>query len=715
MKNNHSFYDIFYQQGENPVFCYRSGNLVYEETLFQGALLSCGYNAAGYPLNVLTNFPTRLDKRHYMEPFAFNVEIDGQSVDFDLEFVDFIVEREKTCVKTVLVLESRIKPVRIKVHTILDGTQMFTRYLEIENLSDGYLNVSRLSVLSGGLETMEADRLTYSNKVEDFYSIGYFDSDSWGHEGKFAWHPLSAEVTCVDSRYNRDRFRHPLVFIRNNVMGKIWFAQIEWSGGCRFTVDYNAQPERDTTHLSFKAEIAAHNPMYVLGPHESLTSPGVHMGLVQGDIDDAVNEMHAHIRKTVLNSPEIDNSINLVGCGMGAEHDMSVETSKAFINQFAQMGGEVFIVDAGWECPPDRETEWGDFTGTNIPSPERYPNGIGEISEYCHANDMKFGLWADIESLGKLSGAYSEHPEWRAPNVFGDSTRRLIDFTNPQAAKWAEDELARIISEYKLDLLRVDNNVDYTEYYNMRDAGSRRKECLSVRHFKAVCKMYSNLKKRFPNVIFENCAGGGGRSDLAIMKAFHHTWVSDCQCAPTSVMITNGMTMALPPERVDRLFAGMNCHKFGSLDAQMRNTMLGHMSLNVIAPAAATVNTAQMEFVRHSVSVYKDFIRPFLPNCKIFHHTPETKKTLEDGFTVLEIASPDGDRGAMTVFSMAQTQKSEVKVRLKGVDVSKSYKVTLDNDRSSFVLSGRELRQNGIIVDIPSSMSSELILYEVIK
>ena len=46
MKNNHSFYDIFYQQGENPVFCYRSGNLVYEETLFQGALLSCGYNAA---------------------------------------------------------------------------------------------------------------------------------------------------------------------------------------------------------------------------------------------------------------------------------------------------------------------------------------------------------------------------------------------------------------------------------------------------------------------------------------------------------------------------------------------------------------------------------------------------------------------------------------------------------------------------------------------
>ncbi len=715
MKSNHSFYDVFYQPGDNPVFCYRSGNVVYEEMLFQGALMSCGYNAAGYPLNVLTNFPTRLDRRRYMEPFAFNVEIDGQSVDFDLDFVDFIIEREKTFVKSVLVLESKIKPVRIKVNTVLDGTQMFTRYLEIENLSDGCLNVSRLSVLSGGLETMEADRLTYSNRVEDFYSIGYFDSDCWGQEGKFAWHDLMPEVTCVQTRYNRDRFRHPLMFIRNNVMGKIWFAQIGWSGGCCFTVDYNAQPERSETYLSFKAEITAHNPMYVLAPRESLVSPEVHMGLVQGDIDDAVNEMHAHIRKTVLNSSEIDNTINLVGCGMGAEHDMSVETSKAFIDQFAQMGGEVFIVDAGWECPPARETEWGDFTGTNIPDKERYPDGIGELSDYCHAKGMKFGLWADIESLGKFSNAYNEHPEWRAANVFGERTRRLIDFTNPQAAKWAEDELSRIISEYKLDLLRVDNNVDYTEYYNMRDVGSGRKECLSIRHFNAVCRMYSNLKKRFPNVIFENCAGGGGRSDLAIMKAFHHTWVSDCQCAPTSIMITNGMTMALPPERVDRLFAGMNCHKFGSLDAQMRNTMLTHMSLNVIAPAAATVNTEQMEFVRHSVSVYKDFIRPFLPTCNIFHHTPETKKSMEDGFTVLEIASPDGDRGAMTVFSMTQAVKSEVKVKLKGVDVSKDYKVTLDNDRNSFVLSGRELRQNGLTVDIPSSMASELILYEAIK
>ena len=120
-----------------------------------------------------------------------------------------------------------------------------------------------------------------------------------------------------------------------------------------------------------------------------------------------------------------------------------------------------------------------------------------------------------------------------------------------------------------------------------------------------------------------------------MMKAFNHTWVSDCQCAPHSLYITNGMTMALPPERVDRLFAGMGCHSFGSFDLQMRNTMLTHMSLNVVAPASASLIPLQMEFVIHSTDIYKEFIRPILPTAKMCHHTPDSSESLKDGFSAL--------------------------------------------------------------------------------
>lgn len=701
----HNFCDLYYQAGENPVFSYRSSLAVYEEVLQGGVLVSSGYNAAGYPLNVLSGFPSRLNPADFAEPSAFNIEIDGRSIDFGLKFVDLKIERTENGVESVLILDSSIKSVRLKIHTMLDGTQMFSRYIEIENLSDESMALSRLSLLAGGLEKTEHDRYSAHADVNKIYSVGYFESDRWGREGEFVWHDLTPEAFSVSARFGNDRFRHPLIFIRNNLTGLIYFSQIGWSSGCRFTLDYNANSERTSSALAFKAEVVSHNPMAVIAPKETFVTPEVHMGVINGGLDDAVNEMHTHIRKSVLNMKEADPAECLVGAGMGAEHDMSVETSKNFMRQFADMGGEVFIVDAGWECPPEKQTEWGNYSGTLVPDPDRYPNGLHELSEYCHSLGMKFGLWVDIESLGRNCPYFEERPEWRATDIFGKRNPRMIDMSIPEAAKWAEDELARIISEYKLDLLRVDHNVSFREYFAFNGG-----ECISIRHHQAVYKMYENLKKRFPTVIFENCAGGGARTDLGMMKNFNHTWVSDCQRAPYSVSITNGMTMALPPERVDRLFAGMGCHEHGSLDLQMRNTMLTHMTLNVVAPVGAELNSSQMDFIRRSVKLYKDFIRPILPAAKVYHHTPEAKK---EGLCVLEIAAPDSTKGAIGIFTLSKAQK--ICVTPKGINAGKQYKITLDNSGASFALSGYELMNGGLKIDIPSSLASELVLYEEVN
>ncbi|MBR3788929.1 MAG: alpha-galactosidase, partial [Clostridia bacterium] len=398
---------------------------------------------------------------------------------------------------------------------------------------------------------------------------------------------------------------------------------------------------------------------------------------------------------------------------MGAEHlDMGEKICKDYIDQFQKMGGEIFIIDAGWVCPKGEQVEWSNYNGLNVPDKDLYPNGITEVVDYCHENGLKFGLWMDVESLGKLCPQFKSNPDWRAKNTLGEQTDRFIDFTNEEAAMWCETELERVITEYKLDLLRVDYNTSYRDYFNMRDTGTGVKECLTIKHFYRVYKMYENLKKKFPNVIFENCAGGGGRCDLGQMKYFNHTWVSDCQRAPKSIYITNGMTMCLPPERVDRLFAGMGCHEHGSLDLQLRNTMLGHMSLNVIAPMETEINNSLLEFVKHSTDIYKDFIRPILPDCLIFHHTPETDVAHKNGFTVLEIATPGKTKGAITVFSTENNNGNSIVVKPKGVRADKNYKVTLDNDRVSFNVSGYELKNNGISISLTSSMTSELILFE---
>lgn len=709
MKNNNPFTDI-YISGDNKTISYRSKDMVYEELFKDGALITGGWNASGYPLDVLTNCPSRLDVRRFTEPFAFNLEIDGLRVDYDLQLIDISVENVAEGKKCFILLKSNIKPIEIKVCTILDGTQMFSRYLEIKNLSDSPLCISKLALISGGTEVMSTGHTRDAEDINKLYSIGYFDEDSWAREGQFRWRDLPPDTTSIDGRFSRDRFRHPLIFIRNNVLGHIWYCQLGYSGGYRFSVDCNAKPFNSEVPLSFKAEITGHAPLLVLKPYEEYTTPQVHMGIVHGDLDCAVNEMHKHIRKTVLNNPYADPSPALINCGMGAEHNMDVDGSKAFIDQFAEMGGEIFTIDAGWVCPPGKEMEWGNYNGLNIPDKKRYPNGIKEISDYTHEKGLKFGLWVDIESLGKYAPYFDEKPHFRSDNVFGSKNPKYIDMSIPEVAEWAESELSRIIEEYNLDLLRVDHNVDYREYFSMRDSGFGIKECVCLRHNDAVYNMYNRLKSKYPHVIFENCAGGGGRTDLGMMKNFNHSWVSDNQKMPYSVAITNGMTMALPPERVDRLFAGMGCHTTGSLRSHMRNTMLGHISLNVISPAGAVFNSKNIAFVKHCTDIYKSFIRPFISKAVTYHHTPEMYVS---DVCILEIADPDKTQGAITVFSMSTYNGDTIKVTPKGIDKSKNYTVILDNDGCSFTVTGYELSK-GIDITLPSQLDSELLLYKEI-
>lgn len=716
MQKKFDFCRADFQDGKEQVICYRTGKAVYEERFADGMLAAAGYNFAGYPLNVLSNVPSRLERKYFWEASAFHLEVDGSNVDFGLKLEDFTQEKTETGVHAVLSLLSEIKPIRIRVHTILDGTCSLTRYLEVENLSDVPVSISKLSVLSGGMETLEKNQLEIKCPVNEIYSLGYFDETSWGCEGDFAWHPLEPAVTAIDTRFRRVRFRHPLVFLKNRMTGQIWSIQTEWSGGCRFSFDYEAKKTSPDfkTHLTFEAEITGYTPLYRLGGGETMETPAVHIGVVHGDLDDAILDMHAHIRRSVLCGEEIDPSEALIGCGMGAEHDMSMETSKAFARQMKEMGGELFLVDAGWQCPPGEEMQWFAYNGIYEPDKDRYPNGLLELSDYCHSIGMKFGIWTEIERVGKMSPLHQEKAEWRSSDIYGNpSEGGYLDFSNPEVEAWAEETLAKLITDYKLDLLRVDYNIRGEDYFAMRDMGTGAKECISMKHFQAVYRVYRNLKKRFPQVIFENCAGGGGRTDLGIMKGFHHTWVSDWQRMPRSITITNGMTMALPPERVDRLFAGMGCHTFGAVASHMRNTMLTHMSLNVIAPAILEANPEVMDFIRHSTDLYKTFIRPMLPTSKIYHHTPEVGVEQEHRTTILELAAPDGERGVVAVFALAEDGAS-CRIKCKGASAQKQYKVTLDNSGESFTMGGAQLKLEGLPIQVGSAMGSELILYQEI-
>lgn len=79
-------------------------------------------------------------------------------------------------------------------------------------------------------------------------------------------------------------------------------------------------------------------------------------------------------------------------------------------------------------------------------------------------------------------------------------------------------------------MFRIDYNTTIYE------GGDRMKdgflENTEWRHVQALYAVFDHLRKRFPNVIFQNRTNGGGRLDYGIMQRFENTELSDWLRAP---------------------------------------------------------------------------------------------------------------------------------------------------------------------------------------
>ncbi len=359
-------------------------------------------------------------------------------------------------------------------------------------------------------------------------------------------------------------------------------------------------------------------PMRIIAPSETVGTPEMHLGLVYGDLDEAVQSMHMHLRKSVFLSPARGQR-GWVESGIGPELEITVEQVNHAIDAAIEAGAEVFFIDASWYATPGGD--WWKTVGDWSVNRQRFPDGLKPFRDRVHAAGMLWGSWMDAERVGNESRVAKEHPDWLAMNYDGKREMGgLLDLTNPDAAKWMEEQIIGVIEENELDFFRLDYNTDPGR--GIRTVKDGFVENGYWRYYETLYRIYDRLRVRFPKVIFENCAGGGARTDIGMVRRFNHTDVTDWQIAPRSFMITNGMTMALPPECVDRLLGGQDGQSAAEFSFQSRLLLFMEPKFGFLYPIGATVNPLFMAQIKHWIGQYKNFVRPFISTSRIYHHTP---------------------------------------------------------------------------------------------
>ena len=431
---------------------------------------------------------------------------------------------------------------------------------------------------------------------------------------------------------------------------------------------------------------------------------------VTGDLDAALQAMHDHLRKSVF-MPQPRGRGGWVESGLGPEVEITPEQVMHAIDVAAELGAEVFFVDASWYARPGGN--WWRTVGDWDVDLNRFPEGIKPFRDHAHEKGLLWGLWMDAERIGEESRIFGEHPDWLAAGYDGQrNLGGLLDLTKPEVADWMEAQITRVIEENELEFFRLDHNTHPGPGLQTRRDGYVENGYL--RYFQQLYAIYDRLRGRFPEVIFENCAGGGGRSDVGLVRRFSHTWVTDWQIAPRSFAITNGMSMALPPEYVDRLVGGQSGCTTADIDFQNRLLLFVRPTVGFSKPMGAEWNPVQLERLKRFIDLYKSFVRPFMSTGRIYHHTPCVSNPEPQGWGVLELASRERDRAICGLFQLAAPVAPEYVVRLRGLDRSRRYRLTFDNTGQTAEVDGLVLMHQGLTVRLEGALTSELLVVEAL-
>ncbi|MGE5222887.1 MAG: glycoside hydrolase family 36 protein [Omnitrophica WOR_2 bacterium] len=705
----------FYKSGLREAARYASENVVYEEALENGRLIGLYWSASGQAQreNTTASLPG-LDSLH--RPIhTFELEIDGQSLHNRWDWASASerpAERPGTR-EAVIELNHLVRPVHVKVVTRLDGSSILVRYLEITNTGDAPAALAAIAPWTGVLWNTDTGRpghFTHANPSSVLpdqakFMLGYYAREESGQEGDFVWQPLPKAYFRLERKAHGRSWGSPYFILKNQVTGELFFLGLAWSG------NYYAEfAHQFDTMLHFRAGPLAPAPLRVIAPGETVRSPEVHIGSMHASLDQAVAGWHRHMRLSVIPPRPTGKEMYTVAGRVVEEPDSWIQRE---IDIAAEMGVEAFMVDAGWygdqfAAWPDQRGDWTEGAWL--------PGGLKGLRDYTHAKGLLFGLWHEAESISNKSKLHQEHPDWMLHTDDHRPCAETLDLSNPEAAQYFRENVFRLIRDYQLDFYKIDYNVSAGEGGQSLRAGFAESEFW--RHFEVLYQTYDQVRRDFPEVCLENCAGGGGRNDLGMLSRFHYACESDWSVMPYSIRAINALTLFLPPEAICYYhnhvnWMGVQAHQLADADTHLRVTLFATPIYVGFGAQNTDRSTEFYKKTRRYIALHKGFCRPVLVNHPaVYHHTPDIGLFSPAGWCVLEYGLQDRRQGYAGIFKLSP-DSSEYLFRPRGLHYDQEYEVTLDNEGQTFCVPGSELALRGLPIRLDAALTSELVLYKV--
>ena len=377
---------------------------------------------------------------------------------------------------------------------------------------------------------------------------------------------------------------------------------------------------------------------------------------------------------------------------------------------------DTFWVDAGWygnekDVPQDSNCGpyWWVDAGNWRPNPNIHPDGnLRKVATAANRKGMKFLLWFEPERATIHSPIVKEHPEYFIqPKNNPNECIFLLDFRNPEAVAWMKEEVFRNIDESGVQIYRQDFNVNPLPIWMDNDAEDRM-GTTEIYHINGLWDYWECLHQRYPDMLLENCAGGGTRMDIHMMTYAHSYCRDDAHMFDRPEELTQNITLNSTPYVP---FTGGETFKVPVFDTYCFLSCLG-------ASTVFTPTDFQGMFLNREPSdreiAWFDRMLKVVDKIRDYYFGDFYALTpgIPDGSDIYagyQLDRPDTGEGFFMLFRRAQCPEDTFYLRLRGIDPEAIYSVE-DFDGGICLMKGSQLASQ--VLKFAEPRSYRLVFYK---
>ena len=286
---------------------------------------------------------------------------------------------------------------------------------------------------------------------------------------------------------------------------------------------------------------------WLLTPGEEFQAPEVVIVYSGNGLGAMTRSYHDFYRNHLIRSKfKYEKRPILINNWEATYFDFNTDKLLDIAREAKKCGIEMLVMDDGWFGKRNSDNcSLGDWKVNE----EKITGGLKHLVDEVNKIGLQFGIWFEPEMISPDSDLYRAHPDWAIQIQGREATQSrnqyVLDFSRPEVRDYAYECVASVLRSANIAYVKWDMNRQLSDLGSSYLPKERQQE-LFHRYVLGVYELQERLVTEFPDLLLENCSGGGARFDPGMLYYSPQIWCSDNTDAVERLMIQEGSALIYP-------------------------------------------------------------------------------------------------------------------------------------------------------------------------